>query len=254
MDFKIKNYFEDKIIKEIWLDPGTYTTTLLVLFLDNYGTEGLGWAPETIQIELEEYITDEIPEKNMAKLMTGISLLTTNKFYRSLPDFNIFCGIMSNKGFDKNILYLSNLEDISWGLFESFLIAPPENFVEKNDKKKNIKDYFDPEIIAFIQETIKKDDYVILPKTIQVLFENSNFLINKIKEDFIDDPELFSLIYKMSIMKSIDIDNLVIKRLRGLLSQIKDLPLKSVSTSNLKNFITRFMSQLPPEEGVFSAR
>jgi hypothetical protein len=55
-------------------------------------------------------------------------------------------------------------------------------------------------------------------------------------------------------MKSIDIDNLVIKRLRGLLSQIKDLPLKSVSTSNLKNFITRFMSQLPPEEGVFSAR
>jgi hypothetical protein len=161
---------------------------------------------------------------------------------------------MSNKGFDKNILYLSNLEDISWGLFESFLIAPPENFVEKNDKKKNIKDYFDPEIIAFIQETIKKDDYVILPKTIQVLFENSNFLINKIKEDFIDDPELFSLIYKMSIMKSIDIDNLVIKRLRGLLSQIKDLPLKSVSTSNLKNFITRFMSQLPPEEGVFSAR
>jgi hypothetical protein len=74
-------------LAEALRDPESFATTLAAIFLDEYGTTGLSWAPETIAMELRDDFGVEPPPANFGRLMAGITLLTTDRFYKELPTF-----------------------------------------------------------------------------------------------------------------------------------------------------------------------
>ena len=82
-------------LAEALTGSGTYTTVLITIFVETYGTEGFQWSPETIQMELEEDFNVTMPRANLDRLMTGINLLLSDDFYKSLPDFVNYCNILS---------------------------------------------------------------------------------------------------------------------------------------------------------------
>ena len=65
-------------------------TGLMLVVIDEYGTEALDWDPETIKMELEDDFHVELSSSTLDKICVGAQLLTTKKFYKSLPDLIIF--------------------------------------------------------------------------------------------------------------------------------------------------------------------
>ena len=82
-------------MRSVWTSDESYATTLVLCFIDVYGTEGLEWDPMTVRKEIEEDFNLKMPPKAFNKLMAGINVATTDQFYTSLPDFIDLCNIMS---------------------------------------------------------------------------------------------------------------------------------------------------------------
>lgn len=87
-------------LKAVWLNPEAYATTLLLCYIDAYGTEGLEWDPMTVRQEIEEDNNIKLSETNFNKLMAGINIASTDQFYKNLPEFIDLCNILSGDVLD----------------------------------------------------------------------------------------------------------------------------------------------------------
>ena len=83
----------DPMLKAMWKSPQTFASVLLTVFLDRFGVEGLQWDPGTITLEVEEEFDVDLPQASLDKLLVAINLVTSDAFYRSLPDFVMFCNV-----------------------------------------------------------------------------------------------------------------------------------------------------------------
>src|SRR5262245_58736209 len=114
-------------LRQVLTDDKSFTTTLLILFMDTYGPEGLDWAPETIYMEIEDDFGVKMPERNFDKLMAGIYLISSDSFYKSLPDFIEICNVLAGHGVTPGQFEPVALDDMAWGLTEALLISPPDD-------------------------------------------------------------------------------------------------------------------------------
>lgn len=227
--------------REVWQNPAMYTTALLVAYLDTFGIEGLEWLPETIQIEIESLTGEEIPATNFEKLMVGISLMTTDAFFVSLPDFAHFCCIMSGDTTPPNTLILPSVEDIAWGITEALLISPPE---------PGSTELFYPEITAFVDFMLRQEGFIKVPESIRLGTTDDAAVLANIQTEFSDDPVMFSAIYKIALTKADEVDRLVRQRFHGLIRQVARLPLSRVPSERIAKLGQKILSQLPPDKPV----
>lgn len=118
--------------KQVWLSEQSYATTLLLCYMDAYGSEGLDWDPMTIRHEIEEDYGVKLPNKSFNKLMAAINIATTDQFYTSLPDFIDLCNVLSGDVLDPRWFDPADPGECAWGMTEAMFISPPE-------KKTNIR-------------------------------------------------------------------------------------------------------------------
>ena len=76
-------------LKAVWLNPGAYATTLLLCYIDAYGTEGLQWDPMTVRQDL--------------------------------------CNILSGDVLDPRWFDPADPAECAWGITEAMFISPPDN-------------------------------------------------------------------------------------------------------------------------------
>ena len=79
----------------LFQDPNTMTSTLIIFLVDRYTAEVLDWDLETIALEVQDDFHTEILPSLLDKIAVGQLLLKTDLFHRSLPDFINFCNVMS---------------------------------------------------------------------------------------------------------------------------------------------------------------
>jgi hypothetical protein len=115
------------LLQEAWTSKETFASVLLTLFIDKFGTEGLQWDPATIAMEIEEDFHVELPQQSMDKLMVAIQLLTTDRFFKSLPDFINFCNILDGDTYNPDMWDPADAEEVAWGITEALLISPPDD-------------------------------------------------------------------------------------------------------------------------------
>jgi hypothetical protein len=206
-----------RALKEILTDRGSFATTLLVVFLDEYTTEGLEWDPATIQMELEHDNGIDLPAENFDRLMTAIHILTDDNFFNRTSDFVRDCVTLSGHHVDEASLILPDSSDLAWGITEALLISPPEDDNEEP---------FSAEICGLIGEVLDQEGILTPPDVLKIGARSKNSY-QQVVGEYADDPEMFSAINKTEQGKSDDISQVLRERMHGLLQQLSEVPLKN---------------------------
>jgi hypothetical protein len=218
-----------------WMDPKSFGFTLLTMYIDTYGTEGVNWMPETIEIELRDDFGIDLSADNFDRLMTAISLLTSNSFFVSLPDFIRTCVTLSDFHVAQNTMILPDADDIAWGVSESLLISPSP---DDDDNP------FSKEITAFIGQVLDSEGILNPPDVLRIATRDQS-LVDRVNYEFSDDPEMFTAIQGFEAGKTDNINKIIRGRMRALVLQLKSLPLRHGKAGALAD---KILTKIPEDK------
>ena len=195
---------------------------LLTLFLDRFGMEGLEWDPATIALEIEEEFNVKLGQGSLDKLIVCIQILTTDRFFKNLPDFISFCNVLGDDTYRPDMWDPADAEEIAWGVTEALMIEPPD---------ENDPDPFTNEIRSYIGAVLDSEGIINPPDILRIAMRNNN--VSKNMTDFSDDPEMFNAVYDLEAGKTEDINNTLRMKTKLLAEQMAALNLKNGNTQNV---------------------
>lgn len=222
-----------QVLTQLVTAPTTFATTLLVAFVDLYGTEGLQWDPETIRMQFQEDLHVTLPDANFDRLMTAINLVTSDAFYKSLPDFINFCNILSGDSYDPTTWDPADSGEIAWGVTEGLLISPPD----ENDDSP-----FTEDIVAYIGKVLDAEGIINPPDILRIAVRDVDPSANAVA-GYSDDPGMFEMISGVEADKTDDINNIIKTNLQQLSAQLQALPVRSGSTEGAVQKMLASLSQ-----------
>jgi len=208
------------VLQEAWRSRETFGCVLLTLFLDRFGTEGLTWDPATITLEIEEEFDVDLPQLSLDRLMVAIQLLTTDRFFKNLPDFISFCNVLNGDEYQPELWDPADAEEVAWGITEALLIAPPEE-----------NDPFTEEIRAYIGAVLDREGIINPPDILRIALREAR--VSPSIEDFSDDPEMFNAIYDLESGKTEDINQTIRFKTKLLIAQLRALSLENGRTEEV---------------------
>ena len=207
--------------QHLWSSPDSFTTTLLTLCLDTYGIEATTWLPETLLLEIEEDFDVSLSQANFDRLMTGIRLLTTDEFYKSLPDFIEICNVLSGDTLDPTLWDPADAGECAWGITEALLLSPPDE-----------DEPFTDEIRRYLGQVLDAEGIITPPDVLRLAIRTNNPAAN-IPTEYTDDPDMYAAIYGAEESRSTDLKALLLDGLRRLSAQLESLPLREGNTKNV---------------------
>lgn len=214
------------ILQEAWTSRETFATVLLTLFLDRFGMEALEWDPATIALELEEEFDIKLPQLSLDRLLVAIQLLTTDRFFKSLPDFVDFCNVLSGATYRPDMWDPADAEEVAWGITEALLISPPD----ESDPEP-----FTDEIRAYIGSVLDSEGLINPPDVLRIALRQAR--VSPSIEDFSDDPDMFHAIYDVEAGKTEDINQTILTQTKLLAAQLTALELKNGNTKTVAKML-----------------
>ena len=242
MPTQLVNLFNQQSQGSLWSDPDAFATSLLVLFIDTYGTEGLQWHPNTIEIEVEHDFRVEIPPSNFDRLMAAIGLFLSNSFFHSVPDFVRTCVILNGHHVPEDHFVLADAADCAWGITEALLLNPSDQ-----------GEPFSEEVRAYVGKVLDDEGILVAPDVLRIGLRDRD-LADHVRYNFSDDPEMFSAIHGMEKSKTDAINHLVKGRLRALFQQLGTIQLKNAETAKVRLLLHKMLSSLPEDEDLPKSR
>ena len=205
-----------------WTSRETFGSVLLTLFLDRFGMEGLEWDPATIALEIEEEFNVKLSQGSLDKLIVCIQILTTDRFFKNLPDFISFCNVLGDDTYRPDMWDPADAEEIAWGITEALMIEPPDD---------NDPDPFTNEIRGYIGAVLDSEGIINPPDILRIALRNNK--VSKNITDFSDDPEMFNAVYDLEAGKTEDINNTLRMKTKLLAEQMAALNLKNGNTKHV---------------------
>lgn len=192
-------------------DPDSFATTLIAIVLKLYGTDALAWAPETIELELQDDLHVDVPTENMDKIVAAIALLTTDDFYGRLPRFVQLCNVLAGADFSADF-DKADAAECAWGLTEASLLSPPDN-----------DEPFSAEIRNYLGAVLAEEGIEDPPDLLRLAIKPS--LQGDIAVDGIDteSPELFAAGYRARGDRKKEIEEMLEENVHELLGQLARL-------------------------------
>jgi hypothetical protein len=222
-----------EVIKKVLRNPHSFATTLVVALLDSYGTELCSWAPETILLEVKSDFGVDMPQTNFDRLMAGIILLTSNRFYQSLPDFIELCGILSGAVAHPGVFSPADADECAWGITEAILLSPPDE-----------PEPFNAEIRAYVGKTVEMEGMIVPPDVLKIGMPASTAK-SDVHNNFADDAIMYTAIWKNEEEKTEEINSLVKDRLIALINQLAELPLTNGDTTEIAKKMLTALNEHP---------
>lgn len=213
----------------VWQNQDAMGLPLLTMFIDHFGTEALDWSPATILMEIKDDFGVECSRDNFDKLMAAIQVLTSNRFYVSLPDF---CKIALSLS-DEPDGVLPDAGDCAWGITEALLINPPD-----------ANNTFTEEIKGYIGKVLDDEGILNPPDVLRIGLRDKGEMLSKISYDFSDDPEMFQAISQTELDRANNINQMVRLRTRKMLSQLAALPLSEKAAANASKIVNKLLKNL----------
>ena len=215
--------------KWLWKDEDSMGLPLITMFIAHYGMDAINWAPATIAMEIHDDFGVDCNRVVFDKLMCSIQLLTSNRFFVSLPDFCKICVSLAGEP----DAYLPDAGDCAWGITEALLISPPdkdEPFVE--------------EIRAYIGEALRLEGILNPPDVLRIALRDKGELLSQLSYDYSDDPDMFQVIASTEKQKTDNINQMVKIRMRKMLEQMSKLPLPKEFKANADRVVTKLLANL----------
>jgi hypothetical protein len=171
-------------------------------------------------MEIEEEFGVDLPQATLDKLIVAINILTSDRFYRSLPDFIIFCNVLSGDTYRPDMFDPADSVEIAWGITEGLLIAPPDEGEEEP---------FSAEIRAYIGAVLDAEGIINAPDILKIALRRAN--VSNAADEFSDDPDMFNAIYDVEAGKSENINAEIKERAIMMAEQLNALQLTNGSTA-----------------------
>lgn len=214
---------ETHSIAQALRDPATYTTALLAILLEQYGTESLTWTPQTLRQEFWDDFGVDLPDQNRDQLIVGINLLTSDDFYQRLPYFvqacNVLAGSELSDTFDK-----ADAQECAWGVTEAALLVPPDNAREP----------FAPAIQQYLRHVLEEAGLRRLPPAFAELLGPGA----QPRPAHVDDPDASRDQHQIEAERTAELHQLLQHNLSKLLEQLAHL------SPEFKDRVTRLASGL----------
>lgn len=225
--------------KEAFTGGDSFATTLVSILVDTYGTECFTWDPTTIIMEVEQDFDIKLPRATGDRMLAGINLLTSDDFYKSLPDFINFCNILSGDSYDPRAWDPADSAEIAWGITEALMLSPPD---DDDDEP------FATEILAYIGAVLDAEGIINPPDILRIALRDLDLAARV--NDFADDPEMFDAIYDLETEKTEAINGVIRSNLQHLAQQLGALPLRNGTTQGVvEQMLQSFGNRSSPEPG-----
>jgi hypothetical protein len=220
------------LMRDLWKSPDTFASVLLAAYLDRFGTEALDWDPTTATLEIEDEFDVDLPQESLDKLMVAIQILTTDRFYRNLPDFIAFCNVLSGDEYRPDMWDPADAEEVAWGITEALVIYPPED----DDLEP-----FNEEIRTYIGSVLDAEGIINPPDILRIALRQAR--VSPSVEDFSDDPTMFNAVYDLEEGKKEDINRAIITRTQMLSDQFSQLQLVNGKTDAVAKLLLEMIPQ-----------
>lgn len=213
-------------LQQRWTAPDSFGTTLLVMFADRFGTEGLSWEPNTIMMMVEREFQVALPDYNFDRLMAAISLQLSDAFYKDLATFIDVCNVLSGDLYDPRTWDPADASECAWGIVEAFFLCPPEG-----------DSPYSEEILAYIGCVLDAEGIKNPPEILRMAIRDTP----EHQDDYSDDPTMFAGIDEFQRSKASDINNTLRRNLRSLQQQLESLPLRTGDARNVVADISKYV-------------
>lgn len=211
----------NKTKKAVLMKANPFIASLLAVIIDEFGVESLNWDIETIRMELEECADMELSETVIAKIGCALEVMTSDSFYKSLPDFITICNTATGDLSNPGAWNPADAYEIVSAVSEIRLINPVEN------PAKDIA----PDIIAYI-EVVLRDFGVINPPNCLEFIPAKNLAIQDIGT-VSEDPQLVAAGYQLAQESADELSTYEDNVLTELLTELRTLELENGSIDNL---------------------
>lgn len=209
-----------RLLRAALTSPESYASTLLTVFVDRYGTDGLGWAPETIRLQLRDDFGVQLSRGNFDRLMAAITLVTDDAFYQNLPKFIELCNVLAGSTLDPGTFDPADATECAWGITEALLISPPES-----------AEPFCDDIRHYLTAVLKDEGFVTPPDVLRIALDAD--FAEQVRYSFADDPEMFSAIWQTQQSNTQRLNDALRDGLTELFNQLRALPLRNGSAEKL---------------------
>lgn len=202
----------------IFQDPDTFASIVILYLVDQYTVDVLDWDLETIAMEVKDDFGTEINPAVLDKIAVGQLLLNTNMFHQSLPDFINFCNVMNNESGLKEAWSPADSYEMAWAVAEEKLLV-------------NEEDEFNSEILAYMTTVLRDEGVVTPPDSLSFIpaEELAGPLINEVSYD----PTIFQASFEEGEATSTAVQDYVSKQLLKWQGQLEDLKLSHGDISTL---------------------
>lgn len=235
-----------KAVISLLQDPDTFATVLLTLVLDTWGEECLHdpedpergpWHPTTFRTMIEEHFGVRLPKANLDKLLTAITLITTDLFFKNVDRFIIMANILAGDEFDPTQFEIADSVECAWAITEALLLDPPDD-ADPEPFSDDVRHY-----IGFV---LREEGYITPPDVLKIAIDGD--FKDHVRYNFSDDPEMFSGIYAVQQGKTEEVETVLRENLIALQQQLNMLPLDNGSTAELEQRIAQMVQLNAPTQ------
>jgi len=212
-------------------------TPLLVLCMDEFGTEFLEWEPETFDIEIQTRFGVQMPDSNRDKLWAMVTALTTNLFYVSLETFIPTCNTLNGSEADFDNYDPVTSEEAAWGIVEVSFVDPPKEDQAPGDR-------FSHEVKRYIGLTLQAEGVTTPPPILKPFTEYDQDPEEEVGITIGPDESMFKMYTNRQAAERADIEDYVRGRLEELITQLKMLPLRIGKVSQMDQFLQQAKATL----------
>lgn len=146
----------------IWTNPKALAISLLVAFVDAFGTEALEWHPDTIVAELKSEFGVDVSEAVLDRLLIAVMIVTTDLFRRHLPSFIHAATTLSGAVWDPSVPDPAEADECAWAIAEATLLDPPADEDARGQKA------FSKAIVSYVAQTCRYEGLVRPPDILKI--------------------------------------------------------------------------------------
>jgi len=214
----------------IMTDENMLATPLLLMCVDEFGTDFFQWESESFELECKDIFGTDLPQVNRDKIWSLVTCLTTNLFYVSLETFIPVCNVLN--GAEAEFRYYDPVtgEEAAWGITEVILNDPPE-------KGESPSTRFSHEIKRFVGVTLSTEGITTPPPMLAPYAEYDRDPEEKVGLIIGPDESLLQMYQKRQTRERDRINSYVNQQLALLGQQIHQLPLRFGRTSQIDEYL-----------------
>ena len=201
---------------EILSDSSLYTTSILALLADRFGTEFFEWDPLTVDMELQVEAGIQPSPALLDKIQAGVSLFSTNLFFVSLETFGITCNTLNFGVTSSNIMVPADLDDVLWGVTEASILLGPEMYS---------KDEFSHNVAKYVGMLLSQDGIIKPPRMLDFAEIDKDLNI-RADAAFDDDDTMREAYWRNQEMDNKMLDKVNYAKIMSLMTQLTKLPLE----------------------------